>query len=216
MSDYHTVQQGEHMSSIAKLYGFLDYRTLWNHSQNAQLKATRQNPNVLFPGDTVFVPDREQRVVPKPTDQRHKFKLKAPGLKLRVILEDQYEKPIANAACALAIDGEYRRITTDGDGKIEQDIPRDARGAVVIIQDGQTPFDSTEIPIQIGDLDPVEEVSGQRGRLTNLGYLAADAAEDDDDTFRSAVEEFQCDQGLAVDGICGPVTQAKLKQVHGC
>jgi len=33
--------------------------------------------------------------------------------------------------------------------------------------------------------------------------------------FLSAVEEFQCDNGLTVDGDCGPNTQAKLKEVHG-
>jgi peptidoglycan hydrolase-like protein with peptidoglycan-binding domain len=34
--------------------------------------------------------------------------------------------------------------------------------------------------------------------------------------FRSAVEEFQCDHGLTVDGDCGAQTQAKLLSVHGC
>ena len=34
--------------------------------------------------------------------------------------------------------------------------------------------------------------------------------------FEMAVEEFQCDQGLKVDGICGPQTQAKLKKLYGC
>jgi hypothetical protein len=34
--------------------------------------------------------------------------------------------------------------------------------------------------------------------------------------FRSAVEEFQCNHGLSVDGKCGPITQAKLKSVYGC
>jgi hypothetical protein len=30
------------------------------------------------------------------------------------------------------------------------------------------------------------------------------------------VEEFQCDNSLTVNGICGPNTQAGLKQVYGC
>jgi len=34
--------------------------------------------------------------------------------------------------------------------------------------------------------------------------------------FRSAVEEFQLDHGLKVDGILGAGTKAKLKDVHGC
>jgi len=30
------------------------------------------------------------------------------------------------------------------------------------------------------------------------------------------VGNFQRDHGLTVDGKCGPLTQAKLKKVHGC
>jgi peptidoglycan hydrolase-like protein with peptidoglycan-binding domain len=76
------------------------------------------------------------------------------------------------------------------------------------------------IPIKIGHLDPVEEQSGQQSRLNNLGYfagpLAAASNEGNRALFLSAVEEFQCEHGLTVDGKCGPLTQAELKQVHGC
>jgi murein L,D-transpeptidase YcbB/YkuD len=41
-------------------------------------------------------------------------------------------------------------------------------------------------------------------------------AEENKALFLSAVEEFQCDHGLTVDGKCGPATQARLKQAHGC
>lgn len=72
------------------------------------------------------------------------------------------------------------------------------------------------IPIKIGHLDPVDEISGQQGRLNNLGYYFGDIDGNDSPRFRMAVEEFQCENGLTVDGICGPNTQAKLKEVYGC
>jgi nucleoid-associated protein YgaU len=53
----HTVVQGEYLSKIARSYGFSDYRTIWEHPKNAALKQARQNPNVLFPGDRLFIPD---------------------------------------------------------------------------------------------------------------------------------------------------------------
>jgi hypothetical protein len=72
-----------------------------------------------------------------------------------------------------------------------------------------------ELGLKLGHLDPVEEISGQVWRLNNLGYRAGDTTDANDSAFKSAVEEFQCDYALAVDGICGPNTQGKLKDVHG-
>src|SRR5262249_8508870 len=95
-----------------------------------------------------------------------------------------------------------------------------AERASLIIKDPQTPLDDVVIPIKVGHLDPVEEVSGQQARLNNLGYFAGPlegkTEEENQALFLSAIEEFQCDHGLRVDGICGPQTQAKLKEVHGC
>jgi murein L,D-transpeptidase YcbB/YkuD len=77
------------------------------------------------------------------------------------------------------------------------------------------PFE-TELTIKIGHLDPVETPSGQIARLSNLGYYRASLDAFDPVEFESSVEEFQCEHGLLVDGVCGPGTQAKLKSVHGC
>jgi murein L,D-transpeptidase YcbB/YkuD len=59
-------------------------------------------------------------------------------------------------------------------------------------------------------------VSGQVALLKILGYSAGDVNQPDPRALRSALEEFQCDNGLQVDGVCGPKTQPKLKRVHGC
>jgi hypothetical protein len=273
MGAYHTVRQGEHLSGIAKANGFRDYRTIWDDPNNADLKQKRQNPNVLFPGDQLFIPDKEQRQESRNTGQRHRFKVRDTGLKLRLVLEDLYEKPIANAKCKLTIESETFDLTTDGEGKLEQEIRKQAEKATLLILDEQTPADGIELEVKIGHLDPVDKISGQKARLNNLGYFAGEfddeneaqnapangahggpnsnaqeaqnsrggndesslnsktqqpqengsggdgnstRSEEGQEQFRSAVEEFQCDHDLAVDGICGPMTQAKLKQVHGC
>jgi hypothetical protein len=212
----YTVQQGDHVFKVAKVFGFSDYQTIWNDPNNADLKQQRQNPNVLFPGDSLYIPDREQRVESRPTDKKHPFKKTTKGLKLRLTLVDLYEKPIANASCVLALGSDSSNVTTDGSGKIEQDIQPTDHDAILVIQDEQTPLNNTQIAIKIGDLDPEDKISGQIARLNNLGYSAGDVQKPDQTAFESAVEEFQCDNGLTVDGICGPITYAKLKQVHGC
>ena len=220
MGTYHTVQQGEHLSGIAKRYGFTSYRTIWDHGENAELKRKRVNPHVIFPDDRLFIPDREEKHELRPTDQQHRFQVQRPELRLRLLLEDLYERPIANAKCDLRIEGETRPLTTDAKGRLDEPISPEAQSAMLLIKDPQTPVNEIAIPVRIGHLDPVDEVSGQTARLNNLGYFAGPfqgrSAEDNQALFLSAVEEFQCDHGLAVDGKCGPATQARLKQVHGC
>ena len=216
MAEYHTVAQGEHIPGLAWTYGFSDYRTIWNHPNNAQLKSKR-DPNVLFPGDVVFIPDLEHREEARSTDQRHEFVLSRPVLKLRITLEDQFEKPIAGTPCVLVVDSDSKELTTDGKGKLELEVPPSAKQGVLIIRDSkQTPHAEIPIPIKIGHLDPVEEITGQQARLKSLGYLFGEVDGKESDDFESAVEEFQCDHHLTVDGKCGPQTQAKLKQAYGC
>ena len=216
MGVYYTIKQGDHVSSVAKDAGFTDYLTIWNDPNNADLKKKRQNPNVLLPGDLLYLPDRDLKEESRGTEKRHKFVAHRPPLKLRLVLEDLFEKPIANAKCDLSMDGQLLKVTTDGKGQIEQPLRPEVHAALLTIKDSQTPFNNVEIPIKIGHLDPVDEVSGQVVRLNNLGYFAGDIAVSDPAQFESAVEEFQCDNGLTVDGKCGTGTQAKLKQVHGC
>ncbi len=216
MADYYTVEQGDHLSKIAKDNGFPDYTVIWDHPSNSDLKKQRQNPNILLPGDQVFIPDKEEKQESGGTDKRHTFTVDKKTLKLRLVMEDIYEKPIANAQCALRVNDQIFQPTTAADGKIEQEIPLDAREAFLVIRGDQTPFTDALITLKIGDLDPVEEPSGQQARLNNLGYFAGDIGGTDQAAFESAVEEFQCDHGLVVDGDCGPKTQAKLKAVYGC
>ena len=57
MMPEHMVVAGDCILSIAEENGF-QWKTIWNHAANSKLKADRGDPNVLFPGDVVFVPDK--------------------------------------------------------------------------------------------------------------------------------------------------------------
>jgi putative peptidoglycan binding protein/LysM domain-containing protein len=215
MATDYIVQQGDYLAKLANQFG-LPASKIWNHPNNAALKQKRPNPNVLFPGDQLHVPDREPREEPCATDQLHKFETRASKLWLRLTLEDRHHQPIANSKCILEAGNDSQNLTTDGDGKIDQLIPADLQDGSVTIRDPKTPLKDVRIALKIGYLDPIEEVSGQIARLNNLGYFAGDVDDPNQAVFLSAVEEFQCDFGLTVDGICGPDTQGKLKQVYGC
>jgi hypothetical protein len=44
------------ISGIAAHYGVKNWSTVWNNPKNAKLKALRGKPNLIRPGDTVYVP----------------------------------------------------------------------------------------------------------------------------------------------------------------
>src|SRR5262249_8246489 len=83
----------------------------------------------------------------------------------------------------------------DAQGRIGLDIPPDTHEGVIVVRDSDTVFDEAVIPIRVGDLDPVDEESGQRARLNNLGYFAGPFAEKskvgNDKAFKSTGEDVE-------------------------
>lgn len=227
MGKNHFVAQGEFLAKIARTYGFADYTTIWNAPENKELKEQRKNPNILFPGDKVFIPDKETKEESRSTEQKHKFELQGEPIQLRIVLMGLKKKPLEGHECTLIVEDDSEDITTQSDGLLKKEISEKAGVGKVLDRGKPGPEFRTEreIPFKIGHLDPVDKVPGQQARLNNLGYLAGDPAapagtpEEEEVKFRqfqSAIEEFQCDFGLTVDGICGKKTQAKLVDVHGC
>lgn len=209
MATYHKVKQGEYLVQIAQKHGFGDFSIIWDHSENVEVKKKRQNPNVLYPGDTLYIPDKETKEESCATEQRHIFRAHSTPCVLRIVAKDIDGEPIADTACTLQVEFDVYNLTTDSGGMIEKEIPKTARQGKLRIND-------VEVPIQIGHLDPVEKDSGQQARLNNLGYYARPLREIEERELKSANEEFQCDQGLPVTGICDAQTQAALLGAHGC
>ncbi len=216
MSTNHMVKPGEHLAQIAALYGLRDWRQLWDAPENAELRRLRKTPSVLFEGDRVAVPEKSTKQADGSTQKRHRFETSGKPLELRLVVEDFYFHPIANARCELIVEAETHEVRTDDKGHLKHVIPATAQSAALIVREADSPLRDVVLEIEIGQLDPVDELSGQVARLNNLGYFPGPSDSHDEAAFRSAVEEFQCDHGLGVDGVCGPLTRAKLEKVHGC
>ena len=195
MPTNHKVKPGECISSIAFEYG-LFAETIWNDPKNTELKKKRKDPNVLLVDDVVFVPDLRQGEHEADTGQRHKFKRKGVPAMFSLRLLDGENKPRANVAYRLEIDGTSTQGKTDSNGMIEMYILPSTRTGKLIIDET---FEEYEL--SFGELSPISEKIGLRQRLQNLKYLKPNTGKDE---FDSAVIRFKIDHcGLKVpdDGV---------------
>src|SRR6516164_3222898 len=113
----HTVKQGDCIMSIAEDYGFM-WKTIWNLDDNADLKQLRNDPNILFPGDVVVIPDKTLRVESASTDQLHHYVKNVTRAQVRLRLLDLKRQPRPNLQYVATVDGITSSGQSDGDGYI--------------------------------------------------------------------------------------------------
>lgn len=205
----YTAQQGDCVLSIAEDNGFF-WETVWNHPQNAALKAERKDPAVLLPGDAVFVPDKRPKEVSGATNQVHKYRVKNSPAKLKIRFLDDSDKPRANLKYTLTIDGKETRGTTDGEGAVNISIPPSADVGKLVFEDVDEEYD-----LALGSLDPVEEISGIQARLKGLGHYMGSATGELDDDTKAAIAEYQQAIGAEPTGEPTDELKNKLKGAFG-
>ncbi len=201
-----TVNRGDSIPSLAHDNGHF-WETLWNHGDNAALKALRKTPNILMPGDEVFVPEIRLKEVHKGTDSTHKFVRRGVPAKIRIQLM-MLGEPRKNEKYTLVIDGVSTEGTADGQGIVEAFITPNAKGGkLILVSTGE------EIPVELGHLNPIDTVSGVRQRLSNLGFECTDGEELDDQA-QSAIRLFQAAQGLEKTGKIDSTTRSRIHELH--
>ena len=124
--------------------------------------------------------------------------------------EDEARKELAYK---LFVDGETIEGTTDGDGYVDCEIPPKASVGRLVLAPG-TP-DETEVRVQLGHLDPVDEVSGVKQRLRNLCFDCGDHGDEETPELGAALRAFQSKHGLEPTGELDDKTRAELKKAHG-
>lgn len=203
----HTIGQGESIPSLAAESGFFS-DTIWNHPENAKLKDLRKDMNVLLAGDEVFIPEKELKEESGATEQKHRFKRKGEPHKLKLILMAM-GKPRVNEEYVLDIDGRLIKGKTDASGKIEQTIPGKARSGTLILRGGKEKH-----ALNIGNLDPLDEVSGVQQRLNNLGFSCGTEDGKLNEALSQALAKFQAKHDLPVTGQTDDAVKAKLKEFY--
>lgn len=215
MAKVHTVSQGECLSRIAQQHGFANWRTIYEHPLNADFRTKRSNPNLIYPGDQIVIPDKGAGRAELATAQTHRFRLRRGTQVLRIVVRDADGRSMTSVPYEMTIAGVRRTGTTRGDGLIEETVPSDA-------DDGTLRVANFEWPLLLSHLNPVtnapdDGATGIQARLRNLGCDPGEIDGIIGPRTRAAISAFQRKHPpLAVDGICGPKTLTKLIEEHGC
>ena len=56
MAHSYIVKAGDNLSSIARQHGLKSWQELYNHPDNGGFRSKRPNPNLIFPGDLLIIP----------------------------------------------------------------------------------------------------------------------------------------------------------------
>jgi hypothetical protein len=204
------VRDADTLPSIAAEHRIADWRTIWEHPDNAALREQRKSPHVLHAGDVVHVPESPPKQVTAQTGQFVRFVLEVPTVKLKLQLKDRRGQCVASKSFELEVDGRTIPGSTDADGKLEVEIPARAREASLVLElDGERRL---TVPLAIGRLDPAEQPSGVRQRLRNLGLLPQEDPSDAE--VEHALASFQALVALTPSGTPDAATQDELKKEH--
>jgi hypothetical protein len=210
----HLVEPGDTLPSIAREHGFTTHKVLKAHPENAELMKLRPNPNVLNPGDEVFVPELEAKSLDAATGRKHVFEAAREELVLRVKVLDLNREQLHDTC--FYQDEFQTTIMPEKAEAYEVSIDSRVRKARMRIAGPDPAVPPVIVDLDVGGLNTVDDAEGQQDRLNNLGYFAGFSRQSVvTQQFKWAVEEFQVDHKLSVDGVCGPATQKELTKRHG-
>ena len=216
MGRYYRIEEGDCLSSLARQHGFKSYHRIYDDPANADLRKKRPNPNLLYPGDVVFIPDLDHKHQSGATDTRHVFRLVRPKVKLRVKLLDKKGQPYKYKKYRVDVAEKQFFGHTTSKGLVQEQIPADATEGTLHLwlADEEAEHATTTMPLRIGYLDPVDEITGVQARLNHLGFDCGAVDGILGPKTAAALAAFQKSAGLKQTGELDAATRGKLQHAH--
>jgi N-acetylmuramoyl-L-alanine amidase len=119
-------------------------------------------------------------------------------------------QPRANLHYILIVKGISREGSTDAGGTLTESIPADACEGQLLLGDKQE-----EIRLDFGYVDPIQEISGVKSRLRNLGFYDGEVDDELTPETSAAIAEFQRSANLTGEGELSDETRNALVEAHG-
>ena len=215
----HIVKPGENLARIAKQYKIANWRDIYNHPENNEFRKKRPNPNILFEGDEVFVPEPKQKTVYVRTGANHRFVVKtAEAQKLVFRLTDAAGRKLAKVPVVMNVGGTAQHRVSNQSGIVEINIepPGPEEMALDVYANPESEEPSHRFLIKPGYLDPVDTVSGIQARLNSLGHDCGVADGIYGKKTKAGIESFEQANGLPVTGQLGNSLYRAVEKAYGC
>ena len=207
------VRDCESVSELAYRRGTTT-QEVWNHAKNTKLKGERDNPEVLAPGDLLWLPAAGKPTqLELATGANNRFQIEVPKASVTVHLRDSDDQPMSGVDYVVDDGaGEGKPGTTDGNGKVTIQVPVLARQVRIVLSETHV-----VIPVLVGGISPLATSSGAFSRLCNLGYYQMGTRSDQEEANHRqiALMTFQEDYELTITGELDETTVAKLGKLVG-
>jgi hypothetical protein len=205
-------KQGDCIESIAIKHGMF-WETIWNDPKNKELVDKRGNPNIIMPGDDVYIPDKREGQLEIATEQCHHFVRKGVPSRLKVRFLDEEGKPYDSIKYVLEVDGVILKDDeTTSDGWIKETIPPNAKQGKIIFKRGQH---QEVFTVNLGHMNPFDTLSGLQQRLNNLGYSCGSPTGEMKESTKAAVRSFRKKNGMEESNSVDTDLYNKVKQIYG-
>jgi type VI secretion system secreted protein VgrG len=205
----HVVKSGEHLAQIAAQLG-LDAAAVWGHAKNADLRTLRADPHILAEGDVIWFDAVERGALPlRPGANPFRAHIRRMETLLRLV--GPSAKPLAGEPFEAEVDGlPLQRGATDGEGELKVIHPCAARACTVrLTRLGKV------LRLGLGQVDPVDTVSGLTQRLAALGHYKGNPSTQLDEATSAALQAFQKAHGLGVTGKITTETTEAIVAAYG-
>jgi hypothetical protein len=118
ISEIQSVKKGENLSSIAKKYGFSDWKRIYD-CQNNKFKSKHPNPDIIYPCDEILIPHKEVVQKKCKTGTEHNLKIEIGWIKIKLFDKDDNQAVSNKQYLIILPDGSEKEGELDSNGFID-------------------------------------------------------------------------------------------------
>lgn len=211
----YVVRQGEYLTKIAHTLGF-DAERVWNDPKNEALRKKRADFDQLQPGDILFVPDAPRPRLSLEVGSSNQYVARIPKMPVSLKLQIGGEILVKEPYRILGLGPDPIEGATDEKGYLSAKVDVHIREIEVELIDRKR-----TLRVRVGNLDPINEISGLQKRLTHLGFYQPSFAgtenfeAKDIKQLTAALSTFQSSVNLPATGRLDEETAKALIDAHG-